>query len=170
MRGPTIEVSNYWKLGCYKLPPKFISPTSSAFARFSYSWGGTWKLVHVLMACVLLVAMNGATVATGMWAKRNYILFIQFVLFCCNMECLGRMLQECTSIFMRLDAVLWKCQAHCIILQLFALPVSRISQILFFCNHSFFQTMSVRANSRGGKGAVFLSKLQILPSQKSEFL
>lgn len=67
------------------------------------------------------------------------------------MECSRVTRQERTSIFMRLDAVVWKCQAHCI-LQLSALPVFRIDQILFFCSHfPTSQTMPVSANHRGEK-------------------
>lgn len=63
--------------------------------------------------------MNTATVATGMRAQRDYILFIQLGPFCCHMEGLGMDdAMECTSIFMRLDAVVWECQVHCI-LQIF---------------------------------------------------
>lgn len=81
--------------------------------------------------------MNTATVATGMRAQRDYILFIQLGPFCCHMEGLGKDDgMESTSIFMRLDAVVWECQVHCI-LQIFALLGSRISQI-FFLQPFFF--------------------------------
>lgn len=76
------------------------------------------------------------------------------------MESLGVTLQERTSIFMRPDAVVWKCRVHCI-LQHFALPVFGIAQIIFpaaiffpFTNHA-----CKRKPQREEVGAVSLSKL-----------
>lgn len=139
-KGPTTGGRNYSKSGCCKLAPKFIGPTSSVFSHVAIISGeerGNWS-IH--WQRVLLLAMNAATVATGM--RANGTIFYSFSLghFAVIWNA-GEwmMLQGCTSIFMRLDAVVWKCQVHCI-LQLSALPVSRISQIFFlqpffFSNH-----------------------------------
>lgn len=135
-KGPTTGGSNYSKLGCYKLAPKFIGPTSSIFSHTAIISGeerGNWS-IH--WQHVLLLAMNAATVAIGMRAKGTIFYSFSLGHFAVIWNASEwMMLQECTSIFMRLDAVVWKCQVHCI-LQLFALLVSRISQI-FFCSHFF---------------------------------
>lgn len=39
MKGPMTDVSNYGKLGCYKLAPKFISLASSVFAHVTVITG-----------------------------------------------------------------------------------------------------------------------------------
>lgn len=67
------------------------------------------------------------------------------------MESLGVALQERTSIFTRLDAVVWKCRVHCI-LQRFALPGFGITQIVFLQPFPPSQTMPVSTNHRGKKG------------------